>query len=513
MDVCLTLKAGVERTGFTSSVGDPSEDTRDIVKTVLCALIVTLSAWQNAQAVVSPNDFETGSDSDRIEAAIAHAMASGENEVVIPRVNMRTGGEIWLITRAILLPSNLRLILDNCLVRLAPGTRDNIMRTIGTESIPMVGNTNITVTGVGHAVLSGGTESHFNPPGDKSGWRTIGILLYNTRDFLLTGFTMEETQSWAISMENGCASGRVSNIVFSNTNKYPNQDGVDVRKGCHHIVIENISGITGDDSVAVTGLRSSLDGSVGSRMQIGDAYPMASDDIHDIVIRNVRTLVAGGHHTVRLLNHDGIKLYNISISDVVDMSEPGQTRPRAGLKIGDPGYSTLALNQLGETYNVFVTNLRSRASSTVLIQGTLKDAVLCNLDPFDGSVPLSVGTMPTQNVVVCNAATPPPSPHPIAVMLDGAILEVDLTATTSDCLFLHGHLTVSGDTRVEILTSEEVLSTSCRNREYVICRCSGEKQDRFRRTTNRLGWFVSEDDRARCLFVAYRHPTTLLTVR
>ncbi|HQQ90728.1 MAG TPA: glycosyl hydrolase family 28 protein [Kiritimatiellia bacterium] len=474
---------------------------------VACLLACRLCA-------VTPNEMPGATDSDRIEAAITAALSSGENEVVIPQVNTRTGASVWLIDRAILLPSNLRLVLDHCLVRLAPGTQDNIMRNIGTESIPMVGNTNIMVTGIGNAVLSGGIAAHFDPPGDKSGWRTIGILLYNTRDFVLTGFTMEETQSWAISMENGCASGRVSNIVFSNTNKYPNQDGVDVRKGCHHIVIENISGVTGDDSVALTGLRASLDGSVVSRMQVGDAYPATSDDIHDIVIRNVRTFVAGGHHTVRLLNHDGIQLYNISISDVVDESKPGQTRPKAGLKIGDTGYWKLAQNQLGETYNVFVTNLRSRASSTVLIQGTLKDAILCNLDPFDGSVPLSVGTMPTQNVVVCNVAAPPlPPPGPTSVTLDGAVLEVDLAAASSDCLMLHGNLTVSADSRVEILTSEEVLSTSCRNRDYVVCRWSGEKQGRFLRTTNRSGWFAFEDTNTRSLFVAYRSPTTLMTVR
>ncbi|MDD4019529.1 MAG: hypothetical protein PHV28_16490 [Kiritimatiellae bacterium] len=96
-----------------------------------------------------------------------------------------------------------------------------------------------------------------------------------------------------------------------------------MRKGCHHIVIRDVFGVTGDDSVALTGLRSSVDGSVTGRMHVGDAYPAASDDIHDVIIRNVRTFVAGGHHTVRLLNHDGIKLYNISVSDVVDQSAPG----------------------------------------------------------------------------------------------------------------------------------------------------------------------------------------------
>ena len=93
------------------------------------------------------------------------------------------------------------------------------------------------------------------------------------------------------------------------------------------------------------------------------------------------------------------------------------------------------------------------------------------------------------------------------------VLEVDLAAASSDCLMLHGNLTVSADSRVEILTSEEVLSTSCRNRDYVVCRWSGEKQGRFLRTTNRSGWFAFEDDSTRSLFVAYRPPAMLMTVR
>jgi len=462
---------------------------------------------------VTPNEMAGTNDSGRIEAAIAQALATGENEVVIPRFNARTGGESWLLSRAMLLPSNLRLVLDDCLVRLAPGTQDNLIRNAGTAAVPMSGNTNITIVGAGRATLSGGTEAHFDPPGDKSGWRTIGILLYNTQNFTLRDFAMEETQAWAISLENGCAYGAVSNIVFSNTNKYPNQDGVDVRKGCHHIVIASISGQTGDDSVALTGLRSSLDGSVTSRMQIGDAWPAASDDIHDIAVRNVRTFVAGGHHTVRLLNHDGIKLYNITISDVYDQSAAGQTRARAGLKIGDSGYWTLAQNQLGETYNIFATNLNSRASSVVLIQGTLKDAVLCNLRPFDGAVPVTVGTMPTQNVVVCEATEAPPVTGVTSVEMRDAVLEIDVAPAGCDTVAISGDLRVSGETRVELLTDNPDVLMACRTNAYAVCAWSGLKEGAFRRTTNRAGWFAEEDAPNRRLLLVYRGAGTLIALR
>ncbi|MDA3926155.1 MAG: hypothetical protein PF904_15775 [Kiritimatiellae bacterium] len=464
-----------------------------------------VAAWTATSFAISPNDVAGSTDSDRIEAAIAAAVTSGENEVVIPENNQRTGQDIWLIDRAILLPSNLRLVLDDCLVRLSPGTQDNIIRNTGTMEIPMVANTNITIVGQGNAVLSGGTEVHFDPPGDKSGWRTIGILLYNTQNFDLKSFTMEETQAWAISMENGCAYGSVSNITFSNTTPYINQDGVDVRKGCHHITIQDIFGITGDDSVALTGLRSSLDGSVTSRMQVGDAYPAASDDIHDIIVRNVRTYMVGGNHTVRLLNHDGIKLYNISISDVYDLSVSGQVRAAAGLKIGDVNYSTLALNQLGETYNIFATNINSRATSVVLIQGTLQDAVLCDLKPFDGAVPLVVGTMPTQNVVVCSSLTGPAS-----VQMNGAVLEADISSSACDTLTIKGDLIISGDTRVEVLTSDLSVLKECKGNIYAVCTWSGEKTGSFQRKTNLSGWFIEEDLPSQKINLVYRDAGTII---
>jgi len=307
----------------------------------ICA--IALVGGRVCTATVTPNQFADGSDSDRIEAAVAKAVATGERSVEIPRMNAGSGQPIWLIDRAILLPSDFTLVLRDCLVRLAPGTRDNLIRNAGTATAPMEENTNIRILGVGNAVLSGGLKAHFDPPGDKSGWRTIGVLLCGVRHFTVEGLTLEETQAWAVSVENGCADGRIANLTFKNTNKYPNQDGVDIRKGCHDILIENIAGETGDDTVALTGLRNArAKANEGVRsMQVGGNAPRENDDIYNITIRNVRAKVAGGHHIVRLLNQDGIKLYNIFISDVMDASGPDDPRVQAGVKIGDTRYGSM----------------------------------------------------------------------------------------------------------------------------------------------------------------------------
>ena len=370
-------------------------------KGVWICVFVLLGTWA-CTATVTPNQFSAGSDSDRIGAAIAKAVETGERSVEIPRMNAKSGQPIWLIDRAILLPSDFTLVLRDCLVRLAPGTRDNLIRNAGTGKEPMEANANIRILGVGNAVLSGGTEAHFDPPGDKSGWRTIGVLLCGVQHFTIEGLTLEETQAWAVSVENGCAYGRIENLIFKNTNKYPNQDGVDIRKGCHDIQIENITGETGDDTVALTGLRNDKAKANPSvrTMQIGGNAPRPDDDIYNITIRNVRAKVAGGHHIVRLLNQDGIKLYNIFISGVMDASGPNDPRVQAGVKIGDVRYWSMSPCQPGDTYNVFVDNVLTRGKTGVKIQGPLKNAVLRNIVGYGGCTNLVERTAPTENVSV-----------------------------------------------------------------------------------------------------------------
>jgi hypothetical protein len=350
---------------------------------------------------VNPNRFSEGSDSDRIEAAIAEALKTGVHAVEIPRMNRKTGQPLWLIERAILVPSDFTLVLNDCLVRLAPGTKDNILTNAGARTEPLSGNNNIHILGKGNAVLSGGDGPNWEKPGDKNGWRTIGLLFYNTQHFTIEGVRMEETQTWAISVEHGCAYGRIANIDFMNTNKYPNQDGVDIRKGCHDILIENITGVTGDDSVALTGLRNDNADPKVPYMHVGGKHSTANDDIYNIIIRNVKTKVSGGHHIVRLLNQDGIKLYNVFISNVMDASGPNDVRAKAAVKIGDMKYWSMSQNQLGDTYNIFVDNVVSRAQSVVKVQGTLKNATLRNIIGYDGNGKLvEFGEAPHENVII-----------------------------------------------------------------------------------------------------------------
>lgn len=155
--------------------------------------------------------------------------------------------------------------------------------------------------------------------------------------------------------------------------------------------------------VALTGLRKDEDWRTTAErgMQVGGSGKRENDDIYNITINNIMGTVAGGHHIVRLLNQDGIKMYNIFISNVMDTSKEGDKRNAAAIKIGDVGYWSIRKNELGETSRIFIDNVVSRAKSTIKIQGTLKDSSLQNIVGYDGNTQLiEYGEAPVKNVTI-----------------------------------------------------------------------------------------------------------------
>ena len=199
---------------------------------------------------------------------------------------------------------------------------------------------------------------------------------------------------------------------FSNC---PNQDGIDLRTGCNNFVIENISGFTQDDTVALTNGEPTYD-VVGM-----------DNSIHNVIIRNITTGTRCAQ--VRLLNHFGRKVYNITIenlmtyveydpSDEVASKNPlripcsenyfmdskttsaqpeneywrkfsDDTRPSTSVRIGENYYYNLSKPetkaQLGDTYNVIVMNVQSRARFPIFIGRTLADSVIENVQAFGDS--------------------------------------------------------------------------------------------------------------------------------
>ncbi|MEA1952085.1 MAG: hypothetical protein U9N87_11915, partial [Planctomycetota bacterium] len=235
------------------------------------------------QLFVSPNSFQ-GSDIERINQAIQVAASRGLR-VVIPRRNKTKGSEsnTWLLDAAILVRDNTVLELNNCHIKLSDRCRDNMIRSancgLGIKDIrPM---RHVRIYGVGNVLLEGadhpratgdngktlgkhtyGTDAGVEGQSQSGDWRNIGILLAFVEHFSIENIRIQDAHCWAISLER-CAFGRVRDIHFT-SNEFKmidgvrktilNQDGLDLRQGCHDIRIESISGHTGDDMVALTNI-------------------------------------------------------------------------------------------------------------------------------------------------------------------------------------------------------------------------------------------------------------------
>ncbi|MBN2450394.1 MAG: hypothetical protein JXR77_08390 [Lentisphaeria bacterium] len=360
--------------------------------------------------LLTPNDF-AGTDSERIHQAVTAGAAQGLR-VVIPRRNRSADGDrdVWLLDTAILLPQDTFLVLDNCRLKLSDRCRDNLIRSANcglgiTDIRPL---RNIRIVGVGRVVLEGadhpratgdsaktlgqrtfGTDAGVPGQSQTGDWRNIGILLAYVEEFRLENLHLRDSHAWAISLER-CAYGSVRDISFASTGSRVidgvrrtvlNQDGLNLRQGCHDITVDGISGHTGDDLVALTNIHraGAAAGSDTSTMVSGGSRREGgADDIRTIFLRNIRGHSAGGHHVVRILNAGGLRITNVVLDGLIDTSPPD--RPcKATVKIGDSNPAWGGVTPMGDTNRLLLSNISSASRHTILLAGSLTDSCISNV--------------------------------------------------------------------------------------------------------------------------------------
>lgn len=348
---------------------------------------------------IDPNECAGSTDSQRIQAAVNEASRTGCNKVVIPSFNTRTGTNLWEIEKTILLPSHMYVEINNAHLRMADDVfgqmfrNANALMPLGT--VAEGEQEDIVIQGVGRALLDGGKHNGLREKNPVEGHimaDNLTILLHNVKNFKIDGLTVRDQRWWAICFA-WARQGVVSNIRFELTGKcirgskeYPwkNQDGIDLRVGCHDILIENISGETGDDTVALTALAFE-----GSR-SFENLYRCRhlSSDIYNVQIHNINTY---NNHCamVRLLCHNRNKIYNIDINGIVDATPDDQPLEvndgqRTGncVKLGDHGFRSAGEElqcKLGEMSDISVSNVYSKALSAVTINCAVKNVFVRNI--------------------------------------------------------------------------------------------------------------------------------------
>ena len=312
----------------------------------------------------------------------------------------------WEIDEAIRLPSDFTMILADTHLRLADGSHTNIFVNEHNETAlgktPEGTDRNISIIGRGRAVLDGGEMNDVNErvPYDERVaplHKNHLILFTNVDGFRLSGFRCINQRYWAIAFYYSC-NGYVGNIDYLADDRWrdddgtvrhglvrakslgvlvKNADGVDLRAGCHHITVENLTGFCEDDTVALTG----LPGRTEETFRV-EGLP---SDIAYVTVRNIRT--ASYCSNVRLLNQGDIKLHDIEIDGVYDTSEasPHLDHGNFALRIGDrylygPRHCTTE-----ETYNISVKNLYGRGIAVIATAGEIGNLTVENISGGEGT--------------------------------------------------------------------------------------------------------------------------------
>jgi polygalacturonase len=387
---------------------------------LLIITIQSLSVNAGPAPVITPNDFK-GSDIERIQAAI-NAAKKTTHKIVIPKRNSN-GTNLWKIDSAILLPGNMTVILDNCIIQLSDSCRDNMFRSdnVGIGITNPVWNYNISIVGVGDVLLKGadnprstgdayrtltlapvqGRVSYGSDAGkegrkQKGDWRNNLIQIAYVDGFTLKNVKIENSHAWAISFER-THNAELSDIRFNNPEfimvngvekKAYNKDGINLRHGCKYFRINNITGINGDDLIALSSLDAApyyhTNGDVNSYQVTSTKWNDPEDDTEQIFITNCQTNYTG----VAIRASDSASIHHVYVNGVITKARPDTPAPYGGspytLLVGGGGYGQASIP--GKINNIFAMNLIGDGKSFILIESPIANCQFMN-GIYTGSAP------------------------------------------------------------------------------------------------------------------------------
>lgn len=387
--------------------------------------------------MVNVNEFSMPTDNETIEKAMANKDADGI--VIIPPRNSDTEPDrhYWLLDRAILLDENTTVILQGATIKLSDKCRDNFFRTsncgMGIEFPKRIKNVHIigiglcTLVGADHPRATGDDskilanpcpyevddlcklapwipeerrspetisfwDRHDHSYGTDAGtdesqygdWRGIGILFANVEYFSIKNIHIGKSHGWGISLEE-CANGYIKEICFDScmskiidglNSNMENQDGIDLRNGCHHITISDITGQTGDDVIALTAISEEEyhpGGTPRNTHVMHNDWAKRERDIHDITIKNIKAY-SNLCFDIRILPVHSC-IWNIIIDDVIDTTPDNHTHGGTILLGGD---------DYGEVYsksmkNIIISNVISNCDCGIIVNSQLHDSVISNV--------------------------------------------------------------------------------------------------------------------------------------
>ena len=381
------------------------------------AITSIAAIWRNPLTLNALLFTSAGTDVQIIQAAVDKASELGINAIVIPKKDVSNSA--WSLDSAVLLPSNMTVYLQNCYLKLSDTCRDNFFRSnnIGYGITSFTTNTDIHIIGSGYALLEGasnprstgdnaktlttgavgatqsfGTDAGVSGQTQTGDWRNFSIYFGYVDRYSVQNITLKDMHAWGIVPERS-SHGFIYNMTY-NGNAYAsghtasgtsyivkNQNGVQANLGVTFLDIlkTNCVYLT-DDVIALVPLGgtspyATAAGTYGGMVVTGNTIRSGTlDDTHDVTIDNLC-----GYSTlnmVRLLDLNGLKIYNITINNVRDYKDT-YAAPGTAIKIGTA--TAYGGSTYGNTHDVTITNVMTDADNPIYVDGALVRANISNI--------------------------------------------------------------------------------------------------------------------------------------
>jgi len=326
---------------------------------------------------------------------IASACAGG--------IRRLTVSEDLEIEATVLLPSDFHLTLRDCTLRMAAGTFCNMFRNEHAQDHQ--GDSHIVLEGI-NATLDGGeynglTEQESVKPDKPSMTVQNTILLAHVSYYEIKGLRIINQRWWGIN-QYACDHGYLHDLDFmADDRRYDengqlvhgldwdkpymsiyvrNADGIDLRRGCHDILIENITGFTEDDTVAMTLLN--------GRGEKEYVRPGTCPDICNIIVRHIHA--AAFCSLVRVLSQSDGQLHHVMIEDVVeqDYGKEHYVRSIHGIRVGDDYLYGLQPNTEDCVHHLQARHIYSGGRTVLQLIGKMRDCCFEDLKATDSETVL-----------------------------------------------------------------------------------------------------------------------------
>ena len=211
----------------------------------------------------------------------------------------------WILTKAIVLPSNTTLVFHASRLFMADNVSDNMIRNFNADTGDDRRDENIHILGLGGTELDGNAANQVR---QAKIYKNFGIAFHKVDKASIKGIALGPTEGWGMGLED-TSDIFVESIRFQQDGSTNNQDGVHVCGPGSRICISNIIGTVADDAIAI-------DAGAGAEDYRGSARG-SGGRVENIVVGNVSVKNLQSGAVVRTVASSGKSLDGVFISNVV----------------------------------------------------------------------------------------------------------------------------------------------------------------------------------------------------